>query len=270
MSQTGLFVALHLIGLAVCLGFGPRGRPALCCALGFPVGLALVVLIALGLLVIGIPYNVWSLGAAAMIPVALSVVAIRRHRPLDRDALAVVACWTFVFAVLCPALTAENLAVMTHDSHIFVVLGGLVAGDQGLSPDVFVQLDEWGVFTVVTQSLTIFTSEQLLYALPLVLGLSLVPVFAVTLWHGLGANGASLQRRALLVTLATVALFTNGMVLFHVAYLHSNMGSAVYLFGFVVLFWLAEVENDPSGLPIAFLFLIALALQRTETPIPHA
>lgn len=266
MSQAPLYLALHLLGLAVCLGFGPRRHPALCCALGFPVGLAIVVLLGLGLLVVGIPFAPWSLGLVAAAPLAASVVALRR-RPLERRAWLVAGWWTAGFAALCPVLTDLNLVLMTHDSHIFVIFGRTVAHRGGLPPDLFAMLDEWGVFQVVAQSLVTFTTVDFLYSLPLFLGLSFVPIFALSLWHGLGAQGAPVWRRALLVALVTVALFTNAMVLFHVAYLHSNMGTAIYLFGFVVLFWLAEVEEDPSYLPVAFLCLIALALQRTETPI---
>jgi hypothetical protein len=226
----------------------------------------MVVLLGLGLLVVGIPFAPWSLALVALVPLAASAVALWRRR-LDRRAWIVAGWWTAGFAALCPVLTDLNLVLMTHDSHIFVIFGRTIAHRGELPPDLFAMLDEWGVFQVVAQSLVTLTTVDFLYALPLFLGLSFVPVFALSLWHGLGAHGAPVARRALLVALATVALFTNAMILFHVAYLHSNMGTAVYLFGFVVLFWLAEVEDDPSYLPVAFLCLIALALQRTETPI---
>ena len=36
VSQTALFLVLHGVGLTLALGFGPRHRIALCCALGLP------------------------------------------------------------------------------------------------------------------------------------------------------------------------------------------------------------------------------------------
>jgi hypothetical protein len=266
VSQAPLFIALHAIGVALCLAFGPRRHPALCAALGFPVGLAVIVLLALALLVLGVPFAPWSLAAVAVLPVAAAVVALRR-RPLERRAWIVAGWWTAGFAALCPVLTDLNLVLMTHDSHIFVNLGRAIAYRGELPSDVFALLDEWGVFQVVAQALVTVTAVDFLYALPVVLGLSFVPVFALTLWHGLAAQGAPVERRALLVALATLAVFSSAMVAFHLAYLHSNMGSAVYLFGYVVLFWLAEVEDEPAYLPVAFLCLIGLALMRTETPI---
>jgi hypothetical protein len=262
VSQAALFLAIHLVGITVCLAWGPRRHPALCCALAFPVGLTVVVLLALALLVIGIPYGAWSLGAAIAVPVAAAVRALRR-RPVERGALVLAGAWTAAVAVLLPLLVANNVAVMTHDSFVFVHLGEIVARDGALAPDVFNQLDEWGVFQVVALSLVRFTSVDFLYALPLVLGLSFVPLFGVSLAIALG----DARRPRLIAGLATAALFTNGMMAFHVTYLHTNLGSAIFLFAYVVLFWLAEVERDPSGLPVAFLCLIAFALQRTETPI---
>ena len=267
MSQAILFVTLHVTGTVLCLAFGPRRHPALCCALGFPVGLAAAVLVALGLLVVGIPMAAWTVGLAMALPGAAAAVELLRSRALDRRVLVVAGWWTIGFAALCPALVDTNLVLMTHDSHIFVGLGRAIAYQGELGDDVFSQLDSWGAFQVVAQSFVAFTSEEFLYALPQVLGLTFVPVFALTLWHGLGAQGAPLPRRGLLVAVATAALFTNSMVLFHLTYLHTNLGAAIYLFLFVVLFWLAEVEGDPSGLPVAFLCLIALAFQRTETPM---
>jgi hypothetical protein len=262
VSQAVLFFAIHLVGLALCLAWGPRRHPALCCALAFPAGLAAVVLLALALLVVGIPYSAWSLGAAIAVPVAAAVRELRR-RPIERRALVLAGWWTAAFAVLLPVLVAKNVAVMTHDSFVFVQLGEIIARDGALAPDVFNQLDEWGVFEVVALSLVRFTSVDFLYALPLVLGISFVPLFGVSLACALG----DARRPRLVAAVAAAALFTNGMMGFHITYLHTNLGSAIYLFAYVVLFWLAEVERDPSGLPAAFLCLIAFALQRTETPI---
>jgi hypothetical protein len=266
MSQAALLVGFHLVGLAACLAFGPRRHPALTCALAFPVGLALVVLIALGLLVAGIPYRPATLGGAVTLAIA-ACLAVVRTRPPGRALRVTAAWWTAGVAAAAAALAAVNLVVMTHDSHTFVILGGVIARDGALAGDVFRQLDEWGVFTVVAQSIGGLAGLDFFPALPLALGLSFIPVFALTLHHGLAAGGAPDRRRVLVVGLVTVALFTNQMVAFHLAYLHSNLGSAIYLFGFVVGFWLCEVEGDPEGLPVAFLCLIALALQRTETPL---
>lgn len=256
MSQALVLVAVHLAGLAVCLGFGPRRHPALCCALAFPVGLALVVVVALALLVTGIPYHLATVAVAVAIPVAGCLVA----RTPGRSARVTAAWWTAGFAAAAAALSAANVVTMTYDSHTFVILAGVIVRDGALAPDVFAQLDEWGVFTVVAQSLGGLAGVELFHALPIALGLSFIPVFAITLWHATGS-------RTLLVVLVTVALFSNPMVDFHLAYLHSNLGSSLYLFGFVVVFWLSEIEEDPAGLPVAFLCLIALALQRTETPM---
>ncbi len=267
MSQSVLFLALHLVGLLVCLAIGPHRRPALCSALAFPVGLAVIVLLALLLLIAGIPYSAWTLGGAAAVAVSASIVSIRRREP-SRRTMTVCAAWTLGFAAVVVPLTDVNLVVMSHDSHIFVVLGKVIAWDHELAADVFVRLDHWGVFQIVAQSMAAFTRQDFLYALPLVLGLSFIPVFALTLGQALAAPGASRRRLIAVVALVTAGLFTINMVgNSHLFYLHTNLSAAVFLTIFVVLFWLGESEGDATYVPIAFISLAAFALQRTETPL---
>ena len=108
--------------------------------------------------------------------------------------------------------------------------------------------------------------SDFLYSLPLVLGVAFIPVFALAMWHALAAIGTPVRSRWLLVALVTSVLFSMSMLDFHILYVHSNLGTAIYLSTFVVLFWIAEVRGDPSYLPLAFISLAAFALHRTETP----
>jgi hypothetical protein len=112
-----------------------------------------------------------------------------------------------------------------------------------------------------------FTQRDYLYSLQPVLGLSFLPLFAVTLWHATGHLDATGWRRSCGIALVALALFSLYAFAHHAVFIHTNFGTAVYLFGFIVLFWLAEVERDASGLPVAFLFLFALAIQRVELPV---
>jgi len=262
VPQVLLFIALHLVGVIVCLAAGPHRRPLLCAALGFPMGLAVTCLLALVSLVVGVPYGLTSV-AVIMLGIAVAGGAIVARRGIDARSLRTVGMWTAGFAIVAALFSYLNLAIMSHDSFIFVMLGKAV-GEHGLVPDVIVQLDEWGSFQVVAHSLAPLIGVSFLYGLPPVLGLSLIPVFVLVAWYGLAGQP---RRRALAIALVAVAGFGNYMSLFHIFYLHTNMGSAVYLFCFVALFWLAEVEEDRALLPLAFVSLAAFALQRTETPL---
>lgn len=266
MSQSVLFVAIHLVGLAVCLAIGPRRVPALCCALAFPIGLAVTVLLALAILLIGVPYGPWTLGPAMAATATASAIAAAR-RGLDRRDLVVVGWWTLAFAIVCPAVTHVNIATFSPDSHTILGLGFSIANLDGLTPGIMAVLDKQGVFQIVAHSTFELTRRDYLYSLPLVLGIAFAPMFALILWHGLGAVGAAVRRRSALVALVTAAVFTMSMVDYHILYIHTNLGSAVYLFGFVALFWIAEVRGEPEWLPLAFVSLIAFALHRTETPL---
>jgi hypothetical protein len=259
MSQLPLFLAIHLVGLAVVLAVGPRQRTALAAALAFPLGLVVVVGLALLVLIAGLPYRGGVVVATAATAIAAAVVAARRG--LGRRELAIAGAWTAGFTAATALLCVRNYVLMSNDSYSLVMLAIGVANDGALPPETILMIDEWGVFQIVAQSLLVFTRQDFLYSLPLVLGLSFVPVFALTL------AAAPPRRGVVVVALVTVALFTINMVEYHVVYLHTNWGSAIYLFGFVVLYWFAEVEGEPAYAAPAFLSLTGFALQRAENPL---
>jgi hypothetical protein len=267
MSQTYLFLALHLVGVAITLAVGPRSRVALCCALGFPVGLAVMVSLVLAMAAIGIPYTLvtGSLLAAAVVAAGLAALA-RRGWP-DARAWRVVALWTLGFTAVCVPVTYVNLSLLTYDSHMMVMLGRAVFEDHGFAPGVVTTISDWGIFQFIAHSGIGFTGASYLYSLATVLGLSTVAFFAVALRHVLDTLGVPAGRgRGLFIALMTAIAFTMPMTLHHFFYIHSNLGTAVYMLVFAVMFWLGE-NDDRGAFPIAFIALFALALHRIENPI---
>lgn len=268
MSQTLLFLALHCVGASVCLAIGPRRQFHLCCALGMTIGLALMVPVVLLLCTTGIPYTPVTAGTIAVVAIALSWWRITRRAPATRAELRAFALWAIGFTLVCLPLTHINMSFLTFDSHTIVMLGGAIADDAGFEPGMIEQLSDWGVFQVVAQSGVGMTKQSYLYSLPLVLGLSTAPVFALATWRGLDVLGARPGRGKLVLTcLITAVTFTSYMFVRHFFYIHTNLGSAVYLFEFAALWWLAEAEGDTDYLPPAFIAMLALALHRIEHPI---
>jgi hypothetical protein len=257
VTQVPLLVAIFLVGLPLAFLGGPRHRSALCCALAFPVGLAATVLLALVLLACHVPY---AHGVLVAVAAVLAGLAARRVRP-DRRELTIAAASTAAFALAVTALAATNVAIMNYDSHHMVMLGRVIAHDGALGSHTTSELQNWGVFQVITQSLHTLTAEDFLYSVQPALGVSFLAIFALSLWELVG------ERHAALVAVVTAALFTLYGFALHLVFIHTNLGSALYLFGYVVLFWLAERDRDPAPLPVAFLMLAALALQRLETPL---
>jgi hypothetical protein len=266
MTQVPLFLALHVVGLAIAIAWGPRSRPGLCCALGFPIGLASTVIMVLALLVVGLPYDRWTfVGSATLLAVAVIPLAFRRR--LARGTAPLVIGWTLSFAVVAAALSSGSFVLMSYDSHEFLMLGRVIAADGALAAGTIVELQAWGVFQAIAQSLFLATSEDYLFALQPLLAASFLPLFALSLWDGVTALGANGRHAKLLVALVTTALFTTYMFQRHFLYIHTNLASAIYLTSFALLFWLAEVHRDPSVVPVALLCLLAFSLQRVEAPV---
>jgi hypothetical protein len=118
MRQLVLLFALQLLGSCACLA---SGLPAtwLCHALGFLVGLALAVVLALPGLLLGhftVPIMAGVLAAAL---IGMVCAAVSRGRMTPRTALTTV-IWALVFTAACVPFVVEDLSVMTYDSHGFV------------------------------------------------------------------------------------------------------------------------------------------------------
>jgi hypothetical protein len=220
--------------------------------MGFPIGLATMVVLLLPLLVLGAPFDGITAGGVAG---AATIAGAWRARGADWRKVVV---WTLAFAAVCAPLTLVNLTIVHWDGHNFVMLGKAIAGDGGLRAPVLVELNDFGVFQAIAHAGVAFTAESYLYSLPTVFGLSAIPLFALAL--------ADAGVRPRLVALVTAALFTSFMVQLHFFYLHANLAAAVYLFVFATLVH----RDDGRSLPIAFLALTAFAISRVETPVAAA
>jgi hypothetical protein len=145
-------------------------------------------------------------------------------------------------------------------------MGGAIGRDGAIDAAVLPRLGDYGVFTVLAQSLMCFTRESYLWALPTMLAASTIGLFAVMLSMGLDALNVRLRHRGLVVALVTVTTFTSFMLVHHSFYIQTNLGTAAYLLAFATLIWWSEVTDDRSGLPLAFVAMFAIALHRIEAP----
>lgn len=274
MTQAPLLVALHLVGMCVVFAFGPRRYAWLCASLAFAVGMATMVVVSLFVLCLGM-YRPWSVALGAALVVALCIAHMwRQPKGLDRRTLFVATCATLAFSAVALVLSYPNLAITSSDSFYIVTLAKVLGHDGAFDARSLSELQKWGVFVVLAHSWSMFTLQDFLYSLQTVLGASFLPVFALALWHAIdalpgdGAPRAGL--RVAVIALLSAALYSCAVFAFHLFFLHQNLGTAVYLFAFVVLFWVAEQRQDASCLPIAFLCLLSVSLHRTETPIVAA
>ncbi|MBC7975329.1 MAG: hypothetical protein H7138_10110, partial [Myxococcales bacterium] len=201
-------------------------------------------------------------GALAL--VLASVWARRKRAPIDPDAQRILVGWTIGCAVVGVALTRVPLAFMSYDSHFIVMMGGTIAQDGGFAPDMLARLGDYGIFTVLAQSLVGMTPESYLWALTPMIAVSTIATFAVMLDHGLAELGV--RRRHVWVALLTAATFSSFMLVRHAFYIQTNLGTAAYLFVFCSVFWWSETTGKTDALPIAFLALFAVGLHRIEGP----
>lgn len=267
MTQVPLFVALFLLGVLVTFA-GRLGRwPALAVTLAFPVGTACVTIGALLLLGVGLPFTPATIATSIALLTTLAALGAFRTGAL-RPALKWGLSSAIPFAALASALCYRNLSNMTTDSHRIVMLGVVLGQEGALRPDTLARFSDFGAFQIVAQSLHILTLQDYLYALPAVTNTSFIFLFASAVhaaFSALGIPAKSISANAF-VGLVTLACFTIFQFQYHIPYIHTNASAALYLFGFVALFWLAEITKYSQALGVAFLCLFAFSMQRVEAP----
>jgi hypothetical protein len=267
IMQTLLFVLLHVVGVALCLGFGPARRTHLVGALGFTIGLAATVVIELGMMCLHVQFTAARGIVVLALVIALALARARRRGHLQARACVTLGLWTLGFALASFVLTLKNLSLLSYDSHYIVMMAIAIADDGGFAPGMLVKLGDYGVFEILAHALVCFTRSTYLFGLAPVFAASTAVVFGVTLREALEALGVRFFGRVVLVVLLTAATFSVYMMFRHSFYIHTNLGTSAYLLLFCTMFWLAEVRKDPSFLPVAFVALGALALHRIEAPL---
>jgi hypothetical protein len=263
LEQLGLLLALQLLGSAACQAAGIGTW--LSQALGFVVGLALAVVLALPALLLGQFTVAIMAGVLAASLMLLVWIAIRRHRMTARPAIVTLG-WALAFTAACVPFVLHDVSVMTYDSHVFVRYAGMLRDSHELVFDKGVDFHSRGIFQIVGHALSLFTGDPFLTALTPAFSLSLGATFVLALERGL-RDKVSARARWIAIAIAVVALLAIPLVRVHVVYIHTNWASAGYWFVFAALFCLAELEQDKSYLPIAFLALLAYALNRVENPL---
>jgi hypothetical protein len=263
--QLLFYLALFELGALFNLALGPRRDGALVGALAFPCGLALWGLSALVAFAAGLPLTpgllVASLAGESLL---FAVIAVARRvravlRPLGFTAA--------LFTVGAAVLSTFSAAKLSTDSHHILRLAHLLGQGAPLDETVAAYMSDRGVFTVLSYSAADLIGADFLYALAPVLALSFAMLFAIAGTRMARAAGAAPRAAVLAVGLALAAALTAYLPSYHLVYLHTNQGSAVYLLAFIALVWLAEATGDPAHLRPAFLCLAAFALHRVEAPL---
>ncbi|MBT8494384.1 MAG: hypothetical protein KJO07_15115 [Deltaproteobacteria bacterium] len=268
MSQLLIFVVLYVVGLALSLAVGPRRNPLLCCTLAFPAGLAVAGLLAVLLLVSGVPYNGFTVfGSLAAVGIGSAILAWKSAL-LGRATLIRLALGSAVFLLVAAALSALHVSRMSFDSHYFIVLGHGIVEVEGLDRYTWNKLAKWSVIVIAHHSLAEFVEADYLRSLAPLMAASLLAWFATGLGAGLRALGHRLDWVSTTgIAVVTVAVFSTFFIGFHSYYIHTNLPSAVFLFGAVMVFWLAEVDNQPSAVGLSSLLFMAFGLTRLEGPV---
>jgi hypothetical protein len=263
-GQPLLFFVLHVLGMAVGLALAPRARPHIVGALGFLSGLALMIGLELAMIAVGVPFTRMNAYLTVGVVSAVALVLAARRGAFAPPRQRALVGWIAGGAVMAIAVTRVCLAFMSYDSHFIVITGETIAFDGGFAPGLLRQLGDYGIFTVLAQSLVGLTPESYLWGLPPMIAASAITVFAVMLDHGLAALGV--RRRWPYIALLAAATFSGFMLLRHAFYIQTNLGTMAYLLVFCTVFWWSETTGETDALPFAFIALFAIGLHRIEGP----
>lgn len=266
VQQFFFFLGLYLVGLLFGLLFKRKVPFPFLCITGFMWGSLIWVLTGAIYLVIGTTLNRLSMGLAmGVILCALVVLNIRcGHFTFSRSDAAWLIGGTAGFALISGLLSAYNLAIVTYDSSCHILAGHFM-NHEIFSPNHF--LSSRGMFVSVIQSASPLLGIDYLYAFQ--------PVFVFCFLMSFGYLGDLAVRVSFpgsrlaryVSVLSTVSMASIFILVLQMFFIGNNFSSAVYLFLFVVISWLAIYEERPSWLVFSMLSLVGFSLLRTENVI---
>ncbi|HKE14882.1 MAG TPA: hypothetical protein VKB80_08470 [Kofleriaceae bacterium] len=265
MTQAGFFALVYAAGLAFNLAWGPRRDAVLACALAFPCGLTFWVLGALLGVATGLASApAFGLGTLVALVVGSAAASLRRAcTPISWTRVAACSAAFVAGAVL---VSQFSLAKFSPDSHQFLRIAAVFSRGGRLGETAAFLADR-GIFTFLSYAAGELAGVDFMFSLAPVVGLSLAALLAVAISRALEREGVDRRTRLLASAGVTAAVMTTYVIAFHMVYIHANLGSALYLFGFGALFWLAERDGDASLLSPALVCLVAFSIHRVEAPV---
>jgi hypothetical protein len=269
VSQALVYFGWYALGLSVTVALGLGRRAGLAAALAFPLGMALWVTLALAALASGARYDAWLAAALVAAPMGAALIVARARGTLAQVDLVRLGTCTVGAVAAALAVSVLNVAIYSYDSQQLMMFAKVLGLQGEMEPKLWTALSLWGPFQIVAHSPTELIGVEYMYGLGPMTGLALLALFSLILWSILERSGATNppRRTALWCGLVVLALSSPYMMSYHFGYIHTNMPTALYLLGFVGLFWLAEFERHPGLVAAAFVCLIAVALMRLEAPL---
>jgi hypothetical protein len=267
MTQAAFFTGLYVLGLALSHGFAARLGKLAQVVLAFPIGAFAWVLIGIITLGIGIPFTAVGMAVTVGLVALLAVgLHIRRKALPLRLALVLAATIPAFFAAVF-LVTRVNWAEFSFDSHYILVVAKGLAFEGAIAGRLGNQLSEWGAFQLLFHSAAELYGTPYFYAASALIGAHVIALLVWLTARLLGGPDLGWRHLAWGLT-AAVALGSVHFVVFHFFYIHTNFPAALFLLLFAGCGWGYLREEDDAWLPPVFIGAAALALQRTETPLP--
>ena len=269
MLQHVLYVVvMHGVGVLLSRPLVSRRNDLLVYIGAFFWGQAFVVVESALLLLAGVPFTLWSVGALIAVDVvALGAWGLRRgvswRREFPRWAVsaAAVCLLAYLSASFARARGGGDTYMLDNLAHVLVRNGGLVPGAAWT-------VLSWGIFVPMTHAFAVLLGIDYFWGLAPVQAALFVGVFSVFTASALGeAALAGVRRRWGLTLSAALLLVTLPIFRCHCLYVHTNLGSAIYLFLALAGAWCAMTSREGHWPILALLAMIGFTMHRHESPL---
>jgi hypothetical protein len=265
LAQFLFLLLLFAVGLLASGIVRRRIGIALVCLLAFPLGSAIWVLLAVALLVSGLPYTkaVMHLGLG-MVALASAALGLRQGVPSRREMVAAAAA-TALFASVAGLALRHNYTFCSDDSWGFIIWSKALANPALSAEALRLMVYSCGIFVPALQSAAAFHGFDYLYAHVPVLTFWFLLCFAYLTFAALRESLASRTRAAIWTVCGLLLLAANYFFVFQAFFLATNLTTGIYLFLAVVLLCSYLREPKVEWLALGTLFLCCFSILRLET-----
>ncbi|MCB9858395.1 MAG: hypothetical protein H6818_22145 [Phycisphaerales bacterium] len=264
--------ALQLGGMTLLYAIGRRTIDCTTIVLaGYPVGLLLWVLASLIALLTPLTMTAVSATAIALVITVLAITldSLRRDGAPGTTGRSLLV-GAILFNGVSFLIHQVNLTLISNDSFYLLIIAREL-GHYGYFTDISgLQLSGWGVFAPVAHSASVFLNEGYLYGMPPLLAMVTLALLFHWIRRSFKSLGVGQIAGIVAAVLAALLLLSTPMYQRHASYIHTNLGSAAFLFIYAGAAYMRFSTGGREWLVLAMFGLIGFSLHRVEAPLVAA
>lgn len=263
-SQIYFPLILYLWGVLISGIFNKKISIIFFCTSGFLWGSIIWFLISLIILLIKIPYDIFSF-IYVVIPITIILMYFfikNRIFYINKKDIIILLTSVIIFILFLIVISSNNFTSASYDSIVQILISNSI-GQEGLNESNSSYFASWGIYFPILLSFSVIGKIDYFYTLQPAYAFSILMI----LFYFSYKISENSKYKYIFSIISCLILLTTQFFLFQAYYIHNNIIASAYLLLYIGCVWLGLHEENMSWLFLGIISLITFSLTRTESPI---